>query len=344
MKKSIYQIAKEAGVSPATVSRVLNNNPSVSDATRQRVLGIMNGVNFIPAITKNAFENIGVFIGSSDSDKLTLPLSPYCAEVISGLGSILYKYNYSLSLIPVHNIPKVRDDFKLFCFRRHIAAAVFLNVSLQDTFITDFVDLMPIVCIGTKFGNDKIVSIKTDNAAISQAVVRHLFGLGHRNIALLNVDLNVQDHLERYQSISAACQELGLALPPDRILPANARTYDDLPYLLEQLIDPKAGNSVTGLVCFDNQFSMRILYLLNQMNYSVPQDISLVGYDDYTFAQFCLPPLTAVRQPIMALGMHAAQNLVNTLRGESTICSESLEPQLIIRKSTTVVAKGKATP
>ena len=339
MKKSIYQIAKEAGVSPATVSRVLNNNPSVSDITRQRVLGIMNGVNFIPAITKNAFENIGVFIGASDSDKLTLPLSPYCAEVISGLGSILYKYNYSLSLIPVHNIPKSRDDFKLFCFRRHIAAAVFLNVSLQDTFITDFVDLMPIVCIGTNFGNDKIVSIKTDNTAVSQAVVRHLFSLGHRNIALLNVDLNVQDHLERYQSISTACQELGLLLPPNHVLPTNTRTYDDLPYLLEQLIDPQAVNPVTALICFDNQFSMRILYLLSSMGHTVPQDISLVGYDDYAFAQFCLPPLTAVRQPIMALGMHAAQHLVNTLRGENTVCSESLEPQLIIRKSTAVTAE-----
>lgn len=334
MKKSIYQIAKEAGVSPATVSRVLNNNPCVSDSTRQRVLGIMNGANFVPTITKNAFENIGVFIGSADSDQLTLPLSPYCSEVISGLGSILYKYNYSLSLIPVHNIPKSRDDFKIFCFRRHIAAAVFLNVTLQDTFITDFVDLMPIVCIGTKFPCDSLLSVKTDNVPVSHSVIQHLHTLGHRSIALLNVDLNVQDHLERYQAIEAACKEFGIFLPPSHILPASARTYDDLPYLLEQLLNPQVNNPVTALVCFDNQFSMRILYLLNNLGRSVPQDVSLVGYDDYAFAQFCLPPLTAVRQPIMALGMHAAQHLVNMLRNETTVCSEPLEPQLIIRKST----------
>lgn len=334
MKKSIYQIAKDADVSPATVSRVLNNNPSVSEATRQRVLIAMNGAQFVPTIGKNAFENIGVFIGTSESDKFALPLSPYCAEAINGLGNIFYKYNYSLSLLPVHNIPKSRDDFKLFCFRRHFAAVVFLNVSLQDTFISDFAGLLPIACIGTQLDNKDIISVKANNAAVSRSIVQHLYELGHRNLALLNVDLNIQDHLERYEAISAVCTDLGIALPPDRILPTNARTYDDLPYLLEQMVGHAACQPATALICFDNQFSMRILHLLHRMELTVPDDISIIGYDDYAFAQFCQPPLTAVRQPIMALGMHAAQQLVNALRGESTVCSESLEPQLIIRKST----------
>jgi DNA-binding LacI/PurR family transcriptional regulator len=90
---------------------------------------------------------------------------------------------------------------------------------------------------------------------------------------------------------------------------------------------------VTALLCFDNQFSMRILHLLRTMDIRVPEDVSLIGYDDYSFAQFCSPPLTAIRQPIFNLGAYAGQHIINLLRDETTPCNLSLEPQLIIRQS-----------
>jgi len=78
---------------------------------------------------------------------------------------------------------------------------------------------------------------------------------------------------------------------------------------------------------------MRIPHLLRTLDYKVPEDVSLVGYDDYSFVQFCSPPLTANRQPIFNLGAYAGQYIVNQLREENTPCNLSLEPQLIVRKS-----------
>lgn len=328
-KKSIYEIAKQIGVSPTTVSRVLNNNPNIAAATRQTVLKAINSANYVPAISKSAFENIGVFIGTYDADRYSVSLSPYCAEVVNGLSSIFCKYGYSLSLFPVNAVPRNRDDFKIFCFRRHIGAAVFLNVSLQDTFITDFAGLLPIACIGTEMESDKIKYVKCDYSAVTAEAIELLYNQGHRHLALLNVAFNIQDHMERYQAIESTCQKLGMTLAKENILIQNTQTYEDLPYLLDNILR----RGVTALLCFDNQFSMRILHLLRTMDYKVPEDVSLVGYDDYSFAQFCSPPLTAIRQPIFNLGSFAGQFIVNQLRDENTPCNLLLEPQLIIRKS-----------
>lgn len=328
-KKSIYEIARETGVSPTTVSRVLNNNPHVAPATRQTVLKAINGANYIPSVSKNAFENIGVFIGTYDIDRYSVSLSAYCSEVVNGLSSIFCRYGYSLSLFPVNAVPHDKDDFKIFCFRRHIGAAVFLNVSMQDTFITEFADILPIVCIGTEMQSDKIKYIKCDHKSVSAETIRYLHSQGHRNIALLNVTFNIQDHIERHQAIAETCEALGMTLNPENVLFQNAQTLDDLPYLLESMI--KSG--VTALLCFDNQFAMRILHLLRTLNYRVPEDMSIIGYDDYAFAQFCCPPLTAVRQPIFNLGATAGQYIMNILRDENTPINVSLSPQLIIRKS-----------
>lgn len=328
-KKSIYEIAKQTGVSPTTVSRVLNNNPNVSAATRQMVLKAINGANYVPTISKSAFENIGVFIGTYDTDRYSVSLSPYCSEVVNGLSSIFCKYGYSLSLFPVNAVPRDRDDFKIFCFRRHIGAAVFLNVSLQDTFITDFEGLLPIVCIGTEMESDKIKYVKCDHGAVTAETVELLYEQGHRNLALLNVAFNIQDHVERLEAIEATCARLGMTLARENILVQSVQNYEDLPYLLENMLR----RGVTALLCFDNQFSMRILHLLRTMELRVPEDVSLVGYDDYSFAQYCSPPLTAIRQPIFNLGAYAGQYVVNQLREENSPCNLSLEPQLIVRKS-----------
>lgn len=120
-----------------------------------------------------------------------------------------------------------------------------------------------------------------------------------------------------------------MTLSKENILPQSTQTYEDLPYLLENMIR----RGVTALLCFDNQFSMRILHLLRTLELRVPEDVSLIGYDDYSFAQFCSPPLTAIRQPIFNLGAYAGQHIINLLRDETTPCNLSLEPQLIIRKS-----------
>jgi len=335
-KKSIYEIAKQTGVSPTTVSRVLNNHPNVSAATRQTVLKAINSANYVPTISKSAFENIGVFIGTYDTDRYSVSLSPYCSEVVNGLSSIFCKYGYSLSLFPVNAVPRDRDDFKIFCFRRHIGAAVFLNVSLQDTFITDFAGLLPIVCIGTEMDSDKIKYVKCDHNAVSAEAVELLYQQGHRNLALLNVAFNIQDHMERYQAIESTCQRLGMTLSKENILIQSTSNYEDLPYLLENMIR----RGVTALLCFDNQFSMRILHLLRTMDIRVPEDVSLIGYDDYSFAQYCSPPLTAIRQPIFNLGAYAGQHIINQLRDETTPCNLSLEPQLIVRKSVGPAKQG----
>ena len=331
MQKSIYEIAKDCSVSTATVSRVLNNSPKVSEKTKKKILAAIGATQFVPAISKNSFENVGVFVGAYESESFMLPLSPYCAELISGLGSALYSYNYSLSLIPVHNIPKTRDEFKLFCFRRHIGAAVFLNISLHDGFIADFAGLLPIVCIGTQI--EGIPSIRTDNTAVTTSLMEYLHDLGHRTIALLNVDMNIQDHTERYEAAIAACARLGMTIPKACVLPTNQHTYDDLPYLLESMIGYPIGKSVTAFVCFDNQFALRILHLLKSMNLSVPDDVSLVGFDDYAFAQFSDPPLTAIRQPILNLGILAGNRILIELKKLDAAADLPIHSQLILRKS-----------
>lgn len=327
--KSIYAIARQTGVSPATVSRVLNNNPHVAPATRNTVLAAIRDSGFVPSIGKSEFENVGVFIGSYGTNRYSIEMSPYCSEVISGLSAVFCKYEYTLSLFPLSSVPRKKDEFKLFCFKRHIGMAVFLNITTNDRFIGEFADILPVVCIGTDLNLPGIVSVRADNRLVTEESVDYLYSLGHRSFSILNVTADVQDHIERCDAIRHALGKHGIIIPDSNIMETHSK-YDDLPVLLKKLID----SGVTAFYSFDNQFAIRTLRLLHEMNIRIPDDVSLIGFDDYYFAQFCEPPLTVIRQPIYELGEFAGNLLFSMLNNNPIENVLPSKPQLILRAST----------
>ncbi len=333
MKQSIYKIAKAANVSPTTVSRVLNGRPGVSASTRERILTVIDQTQYSPSIAKNTNSNIGVFMGSQNSNKYVADISSYCSKIISGLGSVFYNYGYCLSLLPVHVLPKTKDDFKIFCFKKQITAAVFFNITIDDIFITEYTDIIPIACIGTKFPLSGPIYAKANNYQGTCDAVQYLLNMHHKNIGMIHPDRNIQDHNDRLCAYNDTLQKNGIMVRPENILEFSDVNSSDFIYSLSSLFNRPLEERVSALIICDDRTALKIPPILDELHMHIPEDISVICYEDM-LSPYCQPPLTTVLQPTFELGRQTALTLISALRGESAITQDIfLDTRLIIRKS-----------
>ncbi len=335
MKKGIYSIAREANVSVTTVSRVLNGRDGVGDETRKKISEIINKTSFVPKISRNEFDNVGLFLGTASiSINYIAEFSPYVMNIIAGLTSVLYDNNYNILLTPIFKVPKNRDEFNIYCYKRNICAAVFLNLKLTDNFLPDICEVIPIVSIGTKFDNDKLIYVKSNNKLGAKEAVSYLIGMGHKHIAFILPDYLHQDHIERLEGYKEALQENNIEFDKNNVIEYTKKSDSEMRYVLENLILER-DDKVTALFVCDDSEVVRLMSLLDAINVSVPDDVSIVGFDDYEYSEHFLPPLTTVRQPIFDLGRMAAVSLVDTLTGKRKCWSDNilLDTRLVVRKS-----------
>ncbi|OQY31946.1 MAG: hypothetical protein B6241_12710 [Spirochaetaceae bacterium 4572_59] len=291
---SIYEIAKIAKVSSATVSRVINGKEGVGDDTRKKILQILNDRNFKP---------------SSD-------------------------YSYNIMLISLDRLPKDEEGFRIYCNQRGISAGIFLNLSEEDIYILNYSNIIPIATVGTKLENSPFYSIKSENEQGGYDATKFLIDMGHENIAIMISKLNVQDHKERYEGYIRAHKEAGLTVKKELIFDYTSFTDNDVTFGLENLFDDSSVIPTAAFIVDDYEV-LRLSSIFRTTNVSIPEDLSIIGFDDYYFAQHLNPPLTTVRQPLFELGHQAALAVLNeAIGGDFPIDHNIVLPtRLISRKS-----------
>lgn len=332
-KINIYQIAKEAGVSTTTVSRVINGKDGVGNETRKRILEIIGRTNFEPRISKNKNDKIALILGT-DVNPSSVPnfSSPYISKIIEGISSVYFDYDYNIILSSLSKVPKNADKYKVFCYKNNIYASIFVNLLITDTFVKDFSKVVPTICIGSSFDSDNIVTVRSDNEKGSYEAVKYLINMGHKKIAFLVPSLLIQDHIDRKNGYVKALEEHGIAYEPDKYL-IKYMDYSQTGkrMLIEDLLSNKNDRPTAFFICDDSEV-LKFLSILNGIGISIPEDLSIVGFDDYDYSEHFLPPLTTVRQPIYEMGREAALASLSFKvgdRGEQKI----LSTKLITRKS-----------
>ncbi|MEU4170144.1 LacI family DNA-binding transcriptional regulator [Streptomyces sp. NPDC026665] len=332
MTRRLAQVAKKVGVSEATVSRVLNGKPGVSDSTRQAVLSALDvlGYERPTQLRGERARLVGLVL-----PELQNPIFPAFAEVIGGALA-------QLGLTPVlctQTKGGVSEaDYVELLLQQQVSGVVFAGglYAQADAPHDHYRELadrnIPVVLVNAAIEHLGFPCVSCDDAVAVEQAWRHLDSLGHERIGLV---LGPGDHMPSGRKLAAA-RALAPQLP-DAYVARAMFSLEGGQAAATRLLD----QGVTGIICASDPLALGAVRAARRKGLSVPGEISVVGYDDSAFMNCTEPPLTTVRQPIEAMG-RAAVELLNAQIGGSSVTPEELlfEPELVVRGSTAQAPRG----
>ncbi len=330
MSQRLAEVARKVGVSEATVSRVLNEKPGVSDATRQAVLTALDVLGY-ERPTKLRGERarlVGLFL-----PELNNPIFPAFGEVVGGA---LAQNGYTPVLCTQSAGGISEADYVDLLLQQHVSGVVFVGgqYTQRDAPHEHYARLtelnLPTVLVNAPIDGLGFATVSTDDAVAAEQALAHLHQLGHTEIGLL---LGPEDHVPSQRKLEAArrvAAGLGLDL------------RDDL--IVHSLYSLEAGQAAaarllragaTAILCASDPLALGAIRAVRRAGLQVPLDVSVIGFDDSALMNAIDPPLTTVRQPIEPMGRMVIELLVAQISGAVAASEEFLfEPELVVRGST----------
>ncbi|MEV6105137.1 LacI family DNA-binding transcriptional regulator [Streptomyces sp. NPDC051940] len=332
MTRRLAEVAKKVGVSEATVSRVLNGKPGVSESTRQAVLSALDvlGYERPTQLRGERARLVGLVL-----PELQNPIFPAFGEVIGGA---LAQRGLTPVLCTQTKSGVSEADYVELLLQQQVSGVVFAGgLYAQSDAVHDHYERLadrriPVVLINAAIADLGFPTVACDDVVAVEQAWRHLASLGHERIGLV---LGPADHMPSLRKLDAARKEAaasGLSLPEEYVARAQ--------YSLESGQAAAARlltSGVTGFICASDPLALGVVRAARRAGLDVPGDVSVVGYDDSAFMNCTAPPLTTVRQPIEAMGRAAVELLAAQIEGSEVAADELLfEPELVVRGSTGV--------
>ncbi|MCD2324358.1 LacI family transcriptional regulator [Sphingomonas sp. IC-56] len=329
---TIIQVAAEAGVSTATVSRVLSQPDRVSAPTRERVLEVVEALGYRPNVAARSLRTL-----RAAKILLTVPdiANPFFASVIHGAEEAARDAGYAVVVGDTRHDPEVEDQYADMLLRREVDGLIFLGHRMPESLAPlagGGSTVAPIVN-GCEFSADlQVPSVHIDNAAASSDAVEHLIGLGHRRIGIITGPPVSPISRDRLAGAMAMAVRHGLA----EMLEVRVGDYS-AQSAFEQARD-LIDRGVTAIFCFSDEMAVGAMSALGAAGIACPDQVSVIGFDDLPLARFFHPPLTTVAQPKGLIGRRAVELLVDILRGvQHPVRQVTLAHELIVRGSTAPV-------
>lgn len=340
-RTTIKDVAKSAGVSYQTVSRVINNKPDVSSETRRRVLEVIEKLNYRPSMAATSRANpkthiIAVAI-SQYNEYLLYEGDPHLLRIIHGVDQALSARNYSL-LISTINFTN-DNSIESHLLNRQLADGVIIRLSMNDngqTAQTLSEKGYPVVVIGHS-PNQHIPSIRSDDELGGYTQTQHLLALGHKKIGIISGPKIDPATTMRQQGHERAMTNSGLDGSNTPNVVGNY-TVDGGYNAAAQLIQNFP--ELTAIVAFSDTMAIGAMHWLSEHGYDIPRDVSIVGYDDIPDAQRQATPLTTISIPSMIEGERAVQVLFDTIENRKRYSNETVLPVHLVLRSSTSVPRG----
>ncbi|MFC7304237.1 LacI family DNA-binding transcriptional regulator [Streptomyces monticola] len=330
MTRRLAQVAKKVGVSEATVSRVLNDKPGVSAATRQSVLTALDvlGYERPTQLRGERARLVGLVL-----PELQNPIFPAFAEVIGGA---LAQQGLTPVLCTQTRGGVSEADYVDLLLQQHVSGVVFAggffaeSDAPHDHYHRLAERQIPVVLINASIEGLDFPCVACDDSVAVEQSWRHLASLGHERIGLL---LGPSDHVPSRRKLDAArkvAKDAGTELA-DEYVERSIFSLEGGQAAAARLL----GRGVTGIVCASDPLALGAIRAARRRGLTVPSDLSVVGFDDSAFMTCTEPPLSTVRQPIEAMGRAAVDLLCARIQGTQTHPGELLfEPELVVRGST----------
>jgi LacI family transcriptional regulator len=327
---TMKQVAERAGVSISTVSHVINNTRVVSDDVRQRVLGIVEEMRYIPSAVARSLKNdktktIGVLVPNSSN--------PYFAELIRWIEEAAFQAGYNIILCNAHGGDHKQTTYLRLLMEKRIDGLVLVASGAddeQDLLLHN--PTVPIVQLERALpGLDADLILAGEEEGAYQAT-RHLIELGHRAIACVSGPAALPRTRERVGGFMRAMAQAGLHAPPERMIHdafTCAGGHAAFTRMLAQAHPPTAVFVTSDLMALGG------LCAAGAAGVRVPAQLSVVGYDDIDCADYASPPLTTVAPPKREMARLAIERLVKRIKGGATpLHGAALDSHLVVRAST----------
>lgn len=332
---TLHDVASHSGVSYQTVSRVINNQPNVAESTRKRVLESIRELNYRPnraarSLVTHRSETIAIVsFGTSFYGP---------GQMVANITQHAKDRGYRVSPGAIQRLDREEVKAALDEIHGHLIDGIIMVAPLVSDFareIGEFVGRIPIVQIDTK-PQSGFASVSICQSHGGKLAVEHMINLGHRRIAEISGPLNWYDAIMRHQSWidTMAQHDLPHAMSVEGNWTAQSG-YEGVQTLLAN------SAKFTALVVANDQMALGAIAALNEHGLSIPEDVSVVGFDDIPESGYYLPALTTIRQDFSALGEQAVDYLVSLIQHPKTpIHQRVLYPELIIRRSTAPAKDG----
>ncbi|MEU6402368.1 LacI family DNA-binding transcriptional regulator [Streptomyces sp. NPDC046985] len=326
MTRRLAEVAKKVGVSEATVSRVLNGKPGVSEATRQAVLSALDvlGYERPTQLRGERARLVGLVL-----PELQNPIFPAFAEVIGGA---LAQLGLTSVLCTQTKGGVSEADYVELLLQQQVSGVVFAGglYAQADAPHEHYRRLadrnIPVVLVNAGIAHLGFPSVSCDDAVAMEQAWRHLASLGHERIGLV---LGPSDHVPSARKLAAARAVAGGL--PEEFAARAIFSIEGGQAAASKLID----RGVTGFICASDPLALGVVRAARRRGLDVPSRISVVGYDDSALMNCTEPPLTTVRQPIESMGKAAVELLSAQIAGSAVPADELLfEPELVVRGST----------
>ncbi|HEX7011082.1 MAG TPA: LacI family DNA-binding transcriptional regulator [Phycisphaeraceae bacterium] len=335
------EVAKMANVSIATVSMVLNGNPRISKATQLRVQRVINKLGYRP-------NPLAQSLSSRYTRTLSILLPPlrhafadlYFGEVISGVCDRAGKLGYRVMLDQAKpDFIKDRKHIELF-ERRFVDGVLCLGCNDRHHFLEDFIEPnYPVIVVNNYFKRWNLDYVVCDYSGGAEQAMRCLMQMGHRRIGLITAAPEVQTTSELTQTYHRLLTEAGCPAD-DTWIEDGAFTEEGGAAATERLLARHP--DLTAIFAGNDKMAIGAIHYLHQQGLRVPEQVSVVGFDDLKHSAYTSPTLTTVHLPLYEIGVIACDRLIERVRGRAERVAERLPTYLVLRGSTALAPTGGA--
>lgn len=340
MSVTIKDVARLAGVSPSTVSRVLAGSAKISPKTQEKVRQALRELNYHPhagarsLVTGNS-RTIGMITARPATQTFA---TSFFWEAIQGIGSVLETTGYNLLLSTARDETAGREACLEMLRSRHADGVILTMSQLEDPLIQALVaEKWPFVLIGRPADREgqlvpDVSYVNNDNVSATAAVVAHLVSVGHRRIGFITGPRERVYCYDRLQGYREGLEQAGIPFDPDLVSEGNI-TRSEGSQALERLMSLQ--NPPSAVVAVDDILALGVLDAALKMGLRIPGDLALACFNDSPLWAWTRPRLTAVRIPMYDLGVMAARMLIGLLKGRPSCPPYVILPsQVIVREST----------
>ena len=333
MAITIKDVAKLANVAPSTVSRVIANHPRISDKTKKRVREAMDHLGYHPNFIARSLANqstqvIGLVMPGSAEVFFQNPFFP---TVLRGLSQGVDEKQYALQLTTGKTEEQIHEGVIQMVQGGRVDGVVLLYSKVEDKLMMYLRERnFPFVMVGKPFKYvEEITHVDNDNFRATKEAAEYMLNLGHQRIAFIGGDLNLVVTIERLLGYEKALREAGISLRDDYIIheeflrEGGREAVNELMNLKEP---------PTALIVVDDLMALGVLNTLDEMKIRVPEDISIISFNNVLMTEMSKPPLTSVDINIFDLGYQAAKSLIQKIENPKEPIKRVIVPHQIITR------------
>lgn len=333
MAITIKDVAKHAGVSPATVSRVIADNPRISKGTKEKVREAMEFMGYYPNFqARNLVAQKSQTLGVVMENSAVLAFqNPFFPEVLRGISTRAHGSKYGLYLSTGATQEEIYDEVVAMAQGKRVDGIVLLYSKIGDP-VMEYLSQcgLPFAVVGRPSKNASAITyVDNDNVLNAKEVVDYLVGLGHRRIAFVGGGRDFVVSIDRMKGYKGALAEHGIPFGPAYTVDQEAMQgaeRESIRNLMELDVPP------TAIITHDDLVAYEVIGYLEELEIKVPDDVSIIGFNNHTLSGHLKPPLSTVDISIHELGLHAAELVLEKILDETVPAKRVVVPSRLIER------------